>query len=53
MLLTYVGIAVIGWCVNAALTPDPPPPRTICYVTEPYGAGELSTPVWCDEVVKK
>lgn len=52
MLLTYVGIAVIGWSVNKLLTPDPPPPRPICYVTEPYGAGELSTPVWCDEVEK-
>lgn len=49
MFLTYVGIALIGWSVNTMLAPDP---RPICYMTEPHGDGELSTPVWCDEVKK-
>lgn len=44
--------AFVSWGVNALLTPDPPPPRPICYVIEPHGDGQLSTPVWCDEVKK-
>lgn len=49
MLVTYATIALISWGVNALLTP---PPRPICYVIEPHGDGQLSTPVWCDEVKK-
>ncbi|NLQ17544.1 hypothetical protein HGG82_07870 [Marinomonas sp. M1K-6] len=45
--------ALVSWGVNTLLAPEPPPPRPICYVIEPHGDGQLSTPVWCDEVVKK
>ncbi|MEL0621799.1 hypothetical protein V6238_01720 [Marinomonas arenicola] len=48
--MTYVAIALIGWGVNAMLTP---PPRPVCYVIEPYGKGEISKPVWCDEVAEE
>jgi hypothetical protein len=42
----------ISWGVNTLLTPEPPPPRPVCHYIEPYGEGQLSTPVWCDEYGK-
>lgn len=44
--------ALVSWSVNTLLTPEPPPQRTVCHYSEPYGDGELSTPVWCDEYGK-
>ena len=44
--------ALVSWGVNTLLTPEQPPHRPICYVTEPHGTGELITPVWCDEYGK-
>lgn len=45
--------ALMSWAVNFALTPEPEPERRVCYYIKPYGDGELSTPVWCDEYDKK
>lgn len=47
--------SLISWGVDTLLTPTPPPPepqRPICQYIEPYGEGQLSTPVWCDEYGK-